>query len=119
LAASKFSTAGVARARAGATRGIEMDNTTYAASPTALTCWKDIARYFGKGVRTVQRWEQEFGLPVRRAPAGFRHSSVAADVDELNAWFQSRWTIRPVNESGRGADHAPLTEDRIRNCETR
>jgi hypothetical protein len=23
-----------------------------------MTCWKEIARYLGKGVRTVQRWEQ-------------------------------------------------------------
>lgn len=32
-----------------------------------LTSWRDIARYLGKGVRTVQRWEIESGLPVRRA----------------------------------------------------
>lgn len=31
-----------------------------------LACWKDIARYMGKGVRTVQRREQQFGLPVQR-----------------------------------------------------
>jgi hypothetical protein len=38
--------------------------------PSALlSSWKDIAKYTGKGVRTVQRWERE-GLPVRR-PVGF------------------------------------------------
>ena len=36
-----------------------------------LSSWKDIARYMGKGVRTVQRWERHLGLPVRR-PNGVR-----------------------------------------------
>ena len=25
--------------------------------------WKDIANYLGKGVRTIQRYERELGLP--------------------------------------------------------
>jgi hypothetical protein len=33
---------------------------------TLLSCWKDIASYMYSGVRTVQRWEQHVGLPVRR-----------------------------------------------------
>lgn len=35
-------------------------------SAQVFTSWKEIARYMGKGVRTVQRWEQDFGLPVRK-----------------------------------------------------
>src|ERR1700691_4450004 len=35
-----------------------------------LTCWKDIAQYVGKGVRTVQRGEKEMGFPVRRTTPG-------------------------------------------------
>ena len=31
-----------------------------------LNTWKEIATYMGRGVRTVQRWERELGLPVRR-----------------------------------------------------
>jgi hypothetical protein len=31
-----------------------------------LTNWKEIAQYLDKGIRTVQRWEQQMGLPVRR-----------------------------------------------------
>lgn len=66
--------------------------------PAVLTCWKDIAQYLGKGVRTVQRWEQEFGLPVRR-PNGMDHKSpVAAHPSDLNAWLQRRWSAR--NSSG-------------------
>lgn len=73
-----------------------------------LTCWKDIASYLGKGVRTVQRWEQEFGLPVRR-PNGISHKSpVSADPRDLDAWLKSRWSVRaeradPAREHGQGA----------------
>ena len=36
-----------------------------------LSSWKDIAKYMGKGVRTVQRWERHLGLPVRRPNGAF------------------------------------------------
>jgi phage terminase Nu1 subunit (DNA packaging protein) len=48
-----------------------------------LSCWKDIANYFGKGVRTVQRWEA-LGMPVHR-PNG-DNSTVFADPRELKNW---------------------------------
>lgn len=50
-----------------------------------LTSWKEIANYLGKGVRTVQRWESEFGLPIRR-PMSKHHRAVLALVEELDAW---------------------------------
>jgi hypothetical protein len=49
-----------------------------------LTSWKEIAAHLGKGVRTVQRWEREMGLPVRR-PTGSRHIVVAI-ASELDQW---------------------------------
>ena len=71
---------------------------TTAPEVMALTCWKDIASYLGKGVRTVQRWEQEFGLPVRR-PNGVSHKSpVAADPRDLDVWLKSRWSVRTERE---------------------
>lgn len=51
-----------------------------------LTSWKEIAAHLGKGVRTVQRWEQELGLPVRR-PAKSRHIVVAL-APELDRWIE-------------------------------
>ncbi|MBL8144176.1 MAG: hypothetical protein JNM38_23885 [Acidobacteria bacterium] len=33
---------------------------------TRLNGWKDIANHLGKGVRTVQRWEKVYGLPIHR-----------------------------------------------------
>jgi hypothetical protein len=61
-----------------------------------LTCWKDIAGYLGKCVRTVQRWEQELGLPVLR-PGGVHYkSAVIARTRDLDAWMESQWTMRKV-----------------------
>ena len=53
-----------------------------------LSGWKDIARYLGHGVRTVQRYERDLGLPVRR-PSGHRAGAVVALRSELDFWVQS------------------------------
>lgn len=64
-----------------------------ATRPSVLTCWKDIANYMGKGVRTVQRWEREFGLPVRR-PLGSSKKAVIARPSDLDAWVALRCGAR-------------------------
>jgi hypothetical protein len=51
-----------------------------------LSGWKDIAVYLGRGVRTVQRWELSYGMPVRRQKADAR--SVFAFGDEIDAWLE-------------------------------
>jgi len=51
-----------------------------------LNSWKEVAAYLGRGVRTVQRWEQELGLPVRR-PRGKSRSAVIAFKPELDQWL--------------------------------
>lgn len=54
-------------------------------APSRLfTSWKEIALYLGKGVRTVQRWERELNLPVRR-PGNGKHV-VLATADDLESW---------------------------------
>lgn len=62
-----------------------------------LTSWKDIARYMGKGVRTVQRWEQDFGLPVRR-PYGSNKKAILARPQDLDAWVAMRCHSRAAVE---------------------
>lgn len=62
--------------------------------PQFLSGWKDIATYLNKGVRTVQRYEREFGLPVRR-PAGRPRGSVVATKAELDAWVSAS----PIREA--------------------
>jgi hypothetical protein len=56
--------------------------------PNFLSGWKDIAHYLGKGVRTVQRYEQELALPVRR-PDGRVCGSVIAFRVELDHWVSA------------------------------
>jgi hypothetical protein len=58
---------------------------------TALSSWKEIAHYVGKGVRTVQRWEREAGLPVRR-PQGEGKGKVLAFPEEIDGWMHSAFT---------------------------
>lgn len=50
-----------------------------------LTGWKQIGAHMGRGVRTVQRWERNFHLPVHR-PKGVTRSSVFAIPEELDKW---------------------------------
>jgi len=82
------------------------------AHPTIISGWKDIANYLGKGVRTVQRYERELGLPVRR-PTGKSTGSVIATKAELDAWVTAS-PIREVFRLPRPADDiaAPLKEFR-------
>lgn len=54
-----------------------------------LHSWKDIAAYLGKSSRTVQRWEREDGLPVRRIGQN-RRSSVYALSRELDDWLSGQ-----------------------------
>ena len=56
-------------------------------NPT-LNSWKEIARYMGRAVRTVQRWERELKLPVHR-PRRKVHSPVCAFRHELDAWLRA------------------------------
>ncbi|MFZ0629825.1 MAG: hypothetical protein WA399_06155 [Acidobacteriaceae bacterium] len=70
-----------------------MNNGSSTASVAVLTSWKEIARYMGKGVRTVQRWEQDFGLPVRR-PVGSSKTAILARPGDLDAWVAFRCSSR-------------------------
>jgi Tol biopolymer transport system component len=54
-----------------------------------LDSWKEIASYLGRGIRTVQRWEREEGLPVHRLDH-VKRGSVYASRRELTAWWESR-----------------------------
>ncbi len=54
-----------------------------------LQSWKEIAAYLRRDVRTVQRWEKQEGLPVRRHVHN-KLSSVYAGKTELEAWWKNR-----------------------------
>ena len=54
-----------------------------------LNSWKEIASYLGRGVRTVQRWEETDGLPVHRLLHA-KGATVYALTTELDQWWNSR-----------------------------
>jgi hypothetical protein len=81
-----------------------------------LSSWKDIAKYMGKGVRTVQRWEHHLGLPVRR-PNGVSHkSAVLLDRSELDAWLATRFSARSAvrDLAAKGTDSSDSARSALR-----
>jgi TolB-like protein/Tfp pilus assembly protein PilF len=54
-----------------------------------LESWGEIAAYLRREIRTVQRWERQHGLPIRRLVVG-RIGQVYAFRSELDAWVRSR-----------------------------
>ena len=50
-----------------------------------LDSWKEIANFFGRDERTVNRWEKELGMPVHRLPGA--KGRVYVYTDELSAWL--------------------------------
>jgi hypothetical protein len=65
-----------------------------------MTSWKEIAAYMGKGIRTVQRWERDAGLPVRRPEGDFAKGPVFAVPEEIEAWVQKM----PVSDEARAEE---------------
>jgi hypothetical protein len=77
-------------------------NAASVANAAVLTSWKDIARYMGKGVRTVQRWEQDFGLPVRR-PHGSNKKAILARPSDLDVWVAMRCSMSERHQEKGGS----------------
>ena len=71
--------------------------------------WKQIARYLGKGVRSVQRYERELGLPIHRL-GGKSAGPVIATKAELDRWVKGNpvqpdstpksWPTERTNRTG-------------------
>jgi len=75
-----------------------------------LDSWKEIAGFLGREVRTVQRWEKQEGLPIRRHQHE-KLGTVYAYRSELEAWLQQRQpltaipvTVTEPTESSAAAD---------------
>jgi Tol biopolymer transport system component len=77
-----------------------------------LDSWKEIASYLGRGIRTVQRWEREEGLPVHRLDHAKR-GSVYASRRELTAWWESRRRPDSAPASTSAAASAAPREPRL------
>lgn len=81
------------------------DNAQRPESRTTLNSWKEIANFFDRGVRTVQRWEQELHLPVHRIGGGKR-APVYAVVSELKFWMATTDGNSPRNQPSAKPDNA-------------
>lgn len=85
-----------------------------------LDSWKAIARYLGRSVRTVRRWEQLQALPVHRHMHQAK-ASVFAFRQELDAWREARASGPQVSapgteptepRGGTGSASRPVVPDR-------
>ncbi|MCC7127006.1 MAG: hypothetical protein IT178_19330 [Acidobacteria bacterium] len=56
--------------------------------PDVLNGWKEIASYLKRSSRSVQRWERDLDLPIRRIPTPDGGAIVYALVADLEAWRQ-------------------------------
>jgi hypothetical protein len=63
-----------------------------------LRSWQEIANYLHRGIRTVQRWEGKFGMPVHRFGSAQR-SAVVAFPQELDIWVKHFTRPRATTDS--------------------
>ncbi len=83
--------------------GGELKSAPQSATPEQLGSWKEIAAYLKRDVRTVQRWEKDEQLPVRRHPHK-KLGTVYAYKAELDAWWEGHARL------GEAAEFAPRAE---------
>lgn len=69
-----------------------------------LSGWKDIASYLGKSVRSAQRWEADYGLPVHRITTPDGGQVIYASRREIETWRRDL-DVRRL-ESGRALAEA-------------
>ncbi|MDH4195775.1 MAG: hypothetical protein OEW05_00045 [Candidatus Aminicenantes bacterium] len=55
-----------------------------------LHSWKEISRHLQCDRKTCTRWEEEFGLPIRRVDTASKRARVFAYKSELDRWVASR-----------------------------
>jgi len=69
-----------------------------------LNGWKEIGGYVCRDIRTVERWEKQRGLPVRRVPGAGR-ATVYALISELDEWLEdSRPEVRDLASDALAGD---------------
>ena len=66
--------------------------------PRVLKSWKDISAYLKVGISTAQRWERDYGLPVRR-PSGKSGTAVVAFSNEIDWWLKTEPARKPPDRT--------------------
>lgn len=77
-----------------------------------LSSWKEIAHFFGKGVRTVQRWEKTLDLPIHRPP-GAPSNVVLARTSDLEEWMHRGQVSAAMGEDESPANISPMMSDAL------
>jgi TolB-like protein len=72
-----------------------------------LESWKEISDYLKRSIKTSQRWEREFGLPIHRLE-GTPKSRVFAVAEELDSWIRDKLNLAEAAESVRSLAVLPL-----------
>ena len=81
-----------------------MFTSTESTGRRVLHSWKEISSYTGRGVRTIQRYETQFGFPIHR-PAGSPRSAVLAFTDEVDGWLAGSPTRLAPRQTSTMLDH--------------
>ena len=79
---------------------------------SVLNSWKEIGCYLGCAVRTVQRYEKDSQLPVRRLP-GKNRGVVIAFPEDLDAWLRYRSTKQVADPRPRTLEVMGTTHDSV------
>ena len=83
-----------------------------------LESWGEIAAYLKRDIRTAQRWEKHFGLPVRRLKIG-KQGQVYAYRSELDKWMQERQPKPEDDQVAREVDNGSDTNAASENQENK
>src|SRR6516164_4020815 len=81
-----------------------------------LESWGEIATYLRRDIRTVQRWEKEQGLPVRRLMIG-KQGQVYAYRSELDRWILERQPRADAEEPSGAKETPQSAQDGFRGTE--
>lgn len=86
-----------------------------------LNSWKEIATYLDRGVRTIQRWHTDLGLPVHKV-RNTRHSSVFAYRAEVDQWLREcakQSQAEPLNRPVHRQSSVQLSVERTKELASR
>jgi len=62
-----------------------------------LESWKEVSDYLKHSIKTCQRWEKEFGLPIHRFEETAR-GRVFAETTELDTWIKNKLCLAEASE---------------------